>query len=147
MGSPSPLGRWARAIRLYTRSMYLSLNQYLCGNPVAPIQELIDGFDDGLSRLPAYAGIVVRFVNLEGDPGDSVCYPEYLSTSKAKNWAEKWPWETTKYKLIIASKNGRVLGDLASEPSEEEVLFRHGSCFHVTKKYRSGAQTIIEMTE
>lgn len=125
------------AISIYTGSQYQLLNGALrSGDPaaLAKYQFLIDAINAGLDKLEPYEGTVRRGVNLTPAQakvycrGCTVTEKGFTSTTLNSSYSKR------KYQFVMTSKTGAYIAPISSAgPIEEEVLFKSGTHFKVTK--------------
>lgn len=123
-------------VRAYTGSAYKELNRGLRDGVLTEKQwGEVKHLNNALDKLPPHLGEVTRQASLNKDvyerykPGMIVEERGFTSTSSKKNWS--WASGSTQYH--IQSKTGRSISHLSSHSSEQEVLFKSGTRFRVTK--------------
>ena len=122
-------------ISLYTGSQYKLINTALRsgGDVLAKYRFLVDAINDGLGKLTPYTGEVRRGVSLAPEIAKQYCLgceveeKAFVSATTGNVYAKQ------PYQFIIKSKTGVYIAPISSAPMEEEVLFKSGTYFKVTK--------------
>jgi len=159
IGNPSGLSRDERvAVLSYTYSTYDTVNSILrerqdarqsskTADDVEAIAPYVEVLNAALDKLPPYKGTVLRTTSsmpskilAEHQVGSTVTYPAYTSTSMERRLGAK-------YNFTIRSETGADLGGYASNTNEQEVLFKPGTRFRITKREKKNGNTYIEMEE
>lgn len=140
------------AIADYTGPGYSEINAALrSGKPLtSEMTERIASIDASLDKLPKYEGIVYRGTDLPPNvlakyrSGATVTEDSFTSTSASKSAAF-----TGNVRFKIFSRTGRSVSAYSQYPSEDEVLFKHGTKFVVRSRsfdLKTG-ETVITMIE
>ena len=122
-------------------------------------QQIVDGLDTALPKLPAHKGTLYRNIGFDGfgdqeardafvaqhSEGALVTYPSYTSTSTAE---DGYPVEGDYVvHMVIEGETGRNLAGYGNN-SESEVLFERKKSFEVSKlTYDENGTPTIYMTE
>jgi len=102
--------------------------------------------NDALDKLPNYQGVVGRGATVKPDvimsykEGMIIEERAFTSASKGTGWSGN-------LKLKITSKTGTDVNALSMHPGENEVLFKSGTRFKVTKVSTHANTTHVEMEE
>lgn len=145
------------AIQGYSKAGYFPINHAL-RNPESSSEDLatydnyMEGIKAGLEQLPPYLGRVYRGANVYniGNPlsaytvGASITEPAFVSTTKS--YSVFLGFKDT-VNFVIESKTGRLVEEIAHDPSEEEVLFRPGTSFTITNRQEEEGVVTIWMSE
>ena len=121
----------------------------------SPIPEMCEGLDSVLDKSPIYdeGGILYRFCTrddeLNFEIGKEYTFPHYLNTTKDRNWRDDC------HMYIITPKkentNARSIYKLQNHGNENQVTFKRGSSFKITKaepyKLKNGEFKRIFMEE
>ncbi|MBR5393399.1 MAG: hypothetical protein IK148_11180 [Prevotella sp.] len=115
----------------------------------SPIPEMVKGLDDVLDKCPVYneGNVLYRFCTIDDKidfkEGDIFHATHYITTTK-----DNWKHKTNVY--IITSKkertNARAIYKLVNHGNENQVTFKRGTSFRVTK-VKTGKRSIIYMEE
>lgn len=115
----------------------------------SPIPEMCKGLDRALDKSPIYdeGNVLYRFCTIDDridfQEGDIYYAPHYITTTK-----DNWKWKTNVY-IITPKKEGtnaRSLYKLNNHGNENQVSFKRGTFFKITK-VKSGKRKIIYMEE
>lgn len=115
----------------------------------SPIPEMCKGLDRALDKSPIYdeGNVLYRFCTIDDridfQEGDIYYAPHYITTTK-----DNWKWKTNVY-IITPKKEGtnaRSLYKLNNHGNENQVSFKRGTIFKITK-VKSGKRKIIYMEE
>lgn len=115
----------------------------------SPIPEMCNGLDRVLDKSPIYdeGNVLYRFCTIDDrtdfQEGDIYYAPHYITTTK-----DNWKWKTNVY-IITPKKEGtnaRSLYKLNNHGNENQVSFKRGTIFKITK-VKSGKRKIIYMEE
>ncbi len=100
--------------------------------------------ENALSRMPVFKGTVIRGTDINPDNykvGQTVTEKGFTSTTKNSNYGGD-------VKFVIQSKTGRDIDRISDyKGSENEVLFKPGTKFKVTKKESINGRPHIYMSE
>ena len=103
-----------------------------------------------LNKLPSYKGNVWRDVDLPEKAlaaysvGEVVTEKGFVSSSRDE--FERFD-SARPHRLLIHSKNGKVIEKISVLPLEYEVLFRSGTKFKVLKRTQEKGYLLIELQE
>jgi hypothetical protein len=142
------------AIRIYsnfTSNWYAQLNGDLwSGAPSPATLAFAQILNKAIARLRPHVGSVYR--GMESKDLEAllathhykamVTWPGFTSSSLIRG--EAYSGDVL---FVIKSHNGRPLGPYAHNSTEQEVLFRCGTRFHVTYVERTGDEAVIEIEE
>lgn len=115
----------------------------------SPIPEMCEGLDCVLDKSPIYneGSVLYRFCTIDDkvdfQEGDIYYAPHFLTTTK-----DNWKHKTNVY-IITPKKEGtnaRALYKLINHGNENQVTFKRGTTFRITK-VKSGKRKIIYMEE
>ena len=118
-------------------------------NRNTPIPEMCEGLDSVLDKCPVYdeGNVLYRFCTIDDrtdfQEGDIYHAHHYITTTK-----DNWKWKTNVY-IITPKKEGtnaRSLYKLNNHGNENQVTFKRGTIFKITK-VKSGKRKIIYMEE
>lgn len=118
-------------------------------NRNSPIPEMCEGLDSVLDKSPVYdeGNVLYRFCTIDDkvdfQEGEIYHAPHYITTTK-----DNWKHKTNVY-IITPQKEGtnaRSLYKLANHGNENQVTFKRGTIFKITK-VKSGKRKIIYMEE
>lgn len=116
----------------------------------SPIPEMSNGLDRVLDKSPIYdeGNVLYRFCTIDDradfQEGDIYYAPHYITTTK-----DNWKWKRTNVYIITPNKKGtnaRSLYILNNHGNENQVTFKRGTYFNITK-VKSGKRKIIYMEE
>lgn len=115
----------------------------------SPIPEMIEGLDCVLDKSPIYdeGNVLYRFCTLDDKTdfkeGDIYCAIHYMTTTK-----DNWKYKTNVYIITPKKKgtNARALYKMVNHGNENQVTFRRGTNFKVTK-IKTGKRKIVYMEE
>jgi hypothetical protein len=154
---PGPYGltRYERlSVWIYSSTdsrWYERVNSTLRGlNHDPDVQLFAAILNKALEKLPRYQGRVYRRIRMDDldavaagyEPGTVRGWTPFTSSSKSLERALRG-----NVLFIIGSQNGRVLGEYADKPSEEEVLFRTGLVFEVLALERRPNVLVVQVAE
>ena len=114
-----------------------------------PIPEMCKGLDNVLDKSPIYneGNVLYRFCTIDDrtdfQEGDIYYAPHYITTTK-----DNWKWNTNEY-IITPKKEGtnaRSLYKLINHGNENQVSFKRGTKFKITK-IKTGKRKLIYMAE
>ena len=115
----------------------------------SPIPEMCEGLDRVLDKSPTYdeGKVLYRFCTIDDktdfQKGDIYCAPHYITTTK-----DNWKWKTDVYIITpqMEKTNARSLYQLSNHGNENQVTFKRGTSFKITK-IESGKRRRIFMKE
>jgi hypothetical protein len=126
------------SLRGYTGSHYVALNTALRAGMMTEQQYVhVANINRALGKLPNMVGTVYRgrkdsAAHLYKE-GMIVEERGFTSTSTNEMFSVNWAGGPTGTKFQITSKTGKSVKDFSQHPQENEVLFKSGSRFKVTK--------------
>jgi hypothetical protein len=130
---------------------YVQINSELwSGAPSAAVAGFTRILNNALKKLPNYQGLVFRGYesrNFTADlakytVGATITWPGFTSTTTDPNEAYDGNMLFTIY-----CRSGRILGDYADVPAEQEVTFVTDTKFRVLDVERRGSAVVIELLE
>lgn len=135
-----------QAVSGYTGSGYKGINAGLRNGILEEhVWKQVDNINSALGKLPDYRGEVRRQAVLTAEQygayqvGKIVEERGFTSTSKKQDWS----WTSgAGTDFFITSKTGKDIESLSHHKSEQEVLFRSGTRFRITK--REGKKVYME---
>lgn len=138
-------------LNAYTANCYGYINRVLRdpkSTMASKCDSVIDLLEIALGNFPDYHGKVVRFASFPPEVleaykiGAVVVDSAFMSTSRRSDWT----W-TGNVKLLIKSKHGKSIENMASLKGEREVLLRPGSRFRVLNRKTVDNHVEIELEE
>ena len=141
------------AIWLYTSTdakWYEDINHQLRNTPSPDVTDFTDILNGALSKISkfdddAYRGIRVPNADLSASyyvKGKRVKFRAFTSSARVERKAF-----VGNVLFIIGSKNGRILGNYADKPGEDEILFAAGSEFEVVDVEHTTTKVVITLDE
>lgn len=154
----------AASIYHYTGDSYWHLNYSLREKNVDEFHKAFGNVINGaLSKIPRFNGVTYRGLSMEAkdlqryrsalDSKSLIVEESFLSTSADAKLASAFNGNDPRVFIEISGKNGRYIDDLSSHGKnfqkygEEEVLFKSGSRFRVTKIDDSGDVLMMYLDE
>ena len=118
-------------------------------NRNSPIPEMCNGLDSVLDKSPVYdeGNVLYRFCTIDDKSdfkeGDIYHVPHYMTTTK-----DNWKHKTNVYIITPKEKgtNARSIHKLINHGGENQVTFKRGTDFRITK-IKEGKRKIIYMEE
>lgn len=118
-------------------------------NRNSPIPEMCEGLDSVLDKTPMYdeGNVLYRFCTIDDrtdfEVGETFHVPHYITTTK-----DNWKWKTNVYKITpkAVGTNARSLYKICNHGNENQVTFKRGTNFRITK-IKEGKRKIIYMEE
>jgi hypothetical protein len=142
------------AVWIYTATearWYERINGSLRGLHHDPdVQFFAEILNEALAKLPRFEGDVYRGMTVPDldvmaqryVAGETLGWISFTSCSKVPEQAFHG-----NVIFIITSQNGRIIGEYADKPTEEEILFRTGFVFEVVAAERRGGRLVIQVAE
>ncbi|WP_157556028.1 ADP-ribosyltransferase [Nocardia acidivorans] len=143
-----------RALYRYTEWDFVWINRRLREGGALSATEAsrVGALRNALDKMPNFTGQVIRRADIEPaelekyQPGRIVTEIGFTSTTKNPN--APFEGRDGRVEWQIESKTGKDVSSYSFRPPEEEVLFRDGTQFYVSKRFNdSSGRIVVRMVE
>lgn len=138
----------------YTGAGYFINHRLRSGKIDEADKKYVNDLNTALDKLPNFSGEVYRAISVDNlsdyfndfknIKGSTIQYDAFTSTTKDKNVLKSFPQDVL---FTIKSKSGKGIEEWSDVKKEQEVLFKAGSQFKVSKVKMVKGQCHIELAE
>jgi hypothetical protein len=111
------------------------------------LRPVVDAIEDGLNKLPIYAGWTTRGVQFDAQTLALYKEGSIIQESAFTSASREWKHFEGNVIMRIFSRDARMIEGISQQPGQKEVLFRTGTYFRVAKVEKEADITIIYMVE